>query len=264
MSSAQNSALWAIANGQTNQLATDQRLDAAKDASLAALDAFQAPQLGTLQGGYDQGQAEYAKAASLYDPYVSAGTSALSALSDASGVNGAAGSDRATAAFRASPGYQYDVDQATDAVARKASATGALGSGNTLAAISDRAGHMADDEYGSYKAGLSGLAQLGYGATGAQAGLTKGIGDLDVSFGRDNASVYANTGNRSAGVITGTAAGQASNDLSSTNLISSLALQGGQAADKERAANNPLSIAIGGLTGLAGLAKATNGAGMGR
>jgi hypothetical protein len=98
-------------------------------------------------------------------------------------------------------------------VARKAASLGIAGSGNTQAAIADRAGHMADAEYGSWQDRLDGINRLGYAATGAQAGVDRGIGDLYANEGQGVAGVYGNDAARKAGITTGIA-GTSANALS--------------------------------------------------
>lgn len=146
--------------------------------------------LSSLKSGYTSANRDYDTAIDLYDPFVSAGRKAFDQYTDATGVNGQEGHDRAVSNFRAGPGYSWMVDQATDAVARKASALGALGSGNTMAAITDRASGLADQEFDDYLDRLNGVAQVGYDATGRQAGLHQGKGDLDAQYGRDRAEVH--------------------------------------------------------------------------
>src|SRR6185295_5318786 len=85
---------------------------------------------------------------------------------DSLGINGAGGNDRATQAFQAGPGYQYQVQQALDQTNRAAAATGGLQGGNTLAALSDRAGNMANQEYGNWQSKLGGLIAPEFQAVG--------------------------------------------------------------------------------------------------
>jgi hypothetical protein len=143
--------------------------------------------LSALRTGFNTAGADIQRATGRFDPYVTTGLAALGGYTDAIGMNGAEGNDRAVAAFRAGPGYEWAVDQATDAVARKAGAIGALGSGNTMAAISDRAGHMADQEFDDYLDRLNGVVGLGYNATTAQAGLDQDLANLRMQYGRDRA-----------------------------------------------------------------------------
>jgi hypothetical protein len=204
-----------------------------------------------LDTGYDGARDQYGKASALYDPYASAGLAALGQYGNTIGLNGQQGYDQATASFRASPGYQYTVDQATDQVARKASATGALGSGNTLAAITDRAGNLADQEYQSYQNRLQGMSQMGLQATGAQAGLTKGIGDLDASQGTAKAGMFTGLGTSLAGLDTGLAQNLSNNNMAVATGQGQAVTSAGQASDAAKQANSNLLLgALGSIAGL--------------
>lgn len=147
-------------------------------------------QLRSLTSGYSQALDANTRERKLYDPYAQTGLAAFNQYADASGVNGQEGYDRAEGSFRASPGYEWQVDQATDAVARKASALGALGSGNTMTAITDRASNLADLEYDDYLGRLDNLGKMGFAATGAQADVLSDRADLWTGRGRDLASVH--------------------------------------------------------------------------
>lgn len=146
--------------------------------------------LNELGRGYRAAAGNYKNAIGQYKPYANTGKSAFNLMADAYGVNGQEKADAARGAFKESPGYQYQVDQATDAVARKASALGALGSGNTMQAVSDRAQNMADQEWGDWISGLNNLGQYGFNATGAQANLMQGLGTLRAQEGRDKSNIY--------------------------------------------------------------------------
>lgn len=87
-------------------------------------------------------------------------------------MNGPEGNARAVDAFHAGPGYNYAVDQSLEGVNRKAAATGVLAGGNTLAALSDRAGNMANQEYGSWLDRLNGYVSPELAATGGVASAT--------------------------------------------------------------------------------------------
>lgn len=88
---------------------------------------------------------------------------------DSLGINGPEGNARATGAFQAGPGYQWQVDQATDAAARNAAKLGMANSGNTLAEIGNRAQNLANQEYGNWQSQLGGLSNTGVGITGQTA-----------------------------------------------------------------------------------------------
>src|SRR5258706_15039579 len=72
------------------------------------------------------------------------------------GLNGAGGNADATGAFQASPGYNWQRDQAIEATARNANRFGA--GGNELAALTDRANNLANQEYGNSQDRLAGFA----------------------------------------------------------------------------------------------------------
>jgi hypothetical protein len=166
--------------------------------------------------------------APLADKYGRATTLGL----DAIGANGPEGNARAVEAFRAGPGYDYRVDQTLDGVARKANALGVSMGGNTLAELSDRAGSMADQEYGAWVDRLNGYVSPELAATGGQATATMA-----------KAPVYTTTASNLAGLGTTT-----------TNGITS---QNTQAANAEMAGSSNLwglglnlaKLGVGALTG---------------
>lgn len=238
--------MLANANNQNRQI-LDQGYGRAEDMLVDRTNSA----LGSLGQGYDAARGEYARAQAMYNPYAQAGLTALGEYGNSIGLNGQAGYDAAKAAFRASPGYQYTVDQATDQVARKASALGALGSGNTMTAIQDRAANLADQEYNGYQNRLQGMTQLGYQATGAQAGLQKGIGDLYASQGTGSAALYASEGQNLANVETGHANQVANSNLTAAGAMGQNANSAGQATDAARNANSNLLLGLGaGLLGM--------------
>lgn len=162
------------------------------------LDRAQGNALASLGQGYGQARndltTQYTAAIDRLNPWVTAGTGALSTYQGSLGQGGQAERDAAVAQFQNSPGYQYAVDQASDATARKASALGALGSGNTMAAIADRAQNMQNQEYGAWQDRLNGLSNTGLTAANAQAGLQGTFGSqlagLGTQQGRDESGVY--------------------------------------------------------------------------
>lgn len=97
---------------------------------------------------------------------------------DALGINGQAGQQRAQQAFQTNPGYQFSIDQAIDQVARSGVAKGAA-TGNTLAGITDRAGQIANQEYGNYLTRLGGFVPQEASTVGAGAGALSGLYSTD-------------------------------------------------------------------------------------
>ena len=81
--------------------------------------------------------------------------------------------------FRTNPGYDFAVNQATEAAKRNASSLGMLGSGNTMIGIADRAQGMADQQFQQYLDNLYRASGQGLQASTSQAGYTAGLGDLE-------------------------------------------------------------------------------------
>lgn len=154
--------------------------------------------LASLGQGFDQARTDlntqYTGAIGRLDPWADAGKNALGVYQGSLGLGGDAARDSAVASYRASPGYERRVAEATDAVARKASALGALGSGNTMQAISDRANYLADEDYGRWQGQLQGLSDRGQQAATTQAGLQgqlgNQLGNLGQAQGTSEAGLY--------------------------------------------------------------------------
>lgn len=127
---------------------------------------------GTLTDAEGRALGTLDQASGLYNPLTAKYGRASDLGLDALGVNGPAGNSRAVSAFQAGPGYQYAVDQSLEGVKRSANASGDPLGGNTLAALSDRAGNLANQEYGNWLTRLQGYVQPELSATGAQAGYT--------------------------------------------------------------------------------------------
>lgn len=195
--------------------------DPAKDAAAkntALLQANQAAGTNTLTQGQNSATGALDQAAGYYAPLAQKYGGATSLALDALGVNGATGNQRATSAFQASPGYQYSVDQALQNTLRTANAAGggsAANSGNTLAALSDRAGNMANQEYQTWVNNLNGYVSPELQATGGEASATAA-----------KAPVYTNTASNIANL--------------GTNTTNAIANQNTQAANAQMAGSGNL------------------------
>lgn len=97
---------------------------------------------------------------------------------DSLGVNGPDGNARAVNSFQAGPGYQWSLDEANRAGVRAASATGMVQSGNTLAALQDRAQGIAGQAYSDWQNKLGGLVSPEMTATTANAGIDTTLAGL--------------------------------------------------------------------------------------
>ncbi len=149
--------------------------------------------MGYMDQGLNAARPQYDKAISLYDDYVNQGGAANKAYGDAIGLGGQDGYDRTVDSFRTGPGYQFAVDQATEAAKRNASSLGMLGSGNTMMAIADRSQGLADQQWRSYLDDLFRASGQGLQATSQQAGLVTGLGDLEYGHGAAKAGLAHGT-----------------------------------------------------------------------
>ena len=79
-------------------------------------------------------------------------------------------------AFQASPGYQYNVNQATDAAKSMAAASGQAGSPAVQQALAEQISGMAAQDYNNWMNNTLGLYNQGYGGlqNQSQMGLTAG------------------------------------------------------------------------------------------
>lgn len=250
---ARNVGIWGFSQAQDAIGKGQGILDTAKAGSLDAL--------GRSRGDIST---QYAGAIDRLNPWSSAGQGALGMYQNSLGLNGAGGNTAAVGAFQASPGYQYQVDQATDAVARKASALGALGSGNTAAAIADRARNMANTEYGGWQDRLNGLSTTGMAAANAQAGYQTQMGGALAGLGQYEAGLgaqYAGLGvnNLWQGTTAGLNAVQGAQKQAADNVASRNSLT----ANIIGSGINLLGMGMGGGTTLGGNLLSFGGKGMG-
>jgi len=143
---------------------------------------------GFLDQGLGDARTTYERAASPFAGFIESGNQANAAYGDAIGLNGPEGNDRAVEAFRAGPGYNFQVDQANEAIKRNAAATGMLGSGNTLIGISDRTRSMADTEYQGYLDNLFRGTGQGLQAASGQAGVLGQLAGAELGTGQNKAN----------------------------------------------------------------------------
>lgn len=146
----------------------------------------------------EQRSADYLnQAANQFSPYNQTGLAANGMVANALGLNGAAGNAAAQGAFQAGPGYQFALDQAMQGVNRAAAAGGMSASGNALIAAQDRAGQLANQEYGTWLDRLIGQSGMGLNAAGQTAGAYNNLANL-----------YQNTANQRLGLDTSVTQGR--------------------------------------------------------
>ncbi|MCJ2012060.1 hypothetical protein [Methylobacterium sp. J-076] len=212
---------------------------------------------GDVANQYGQTQNYLGQLGSLYQPLTQGGSNAYQAYLNATGANGAAGSQAATSAFQASPGYQYSMDQALGAVQRSAAARGGLAGGNATSDILKTATGLADQGYQqyvsnlgnaaqSYQQGLAGQAQgLGLQANASQ-GYGSALSGLDTGEGNARASILG----QGANVQTGLGQGFVNLTNNATNAITSANNTNAQA--QSQASENALGAILGGANLIGG------------
>ena len=142
---------------------------------------------------------QYSQARSMYDPYAQQGGRANALYGDALGVNGADKRGAATANFSQNNPYsQAGDDYAMNGVMRQMASRGQSG-GNALLAAQRVGSERWDQRYNNWMGQLQGAGQQGLQATGAQAGLTQGMGDIQSGYGQQMAGNAINYGNAMAG-----------------------------------------------------------------
>lgn len=186
--------------------------------------------------------------ATNYDPYTSAGNSALQRLLAGLGLGG--GGEDFTAAYRALPGYQAGLDTGTDAALRAGNAGGTLASGRTLKQLQRFGSDYEDQRSGSYLDRLYAASGMGLQATGAKTGVqSQGLGgELQGDLAGANQQFGA-AGTIGQGMVAGEQAKQTAlgNLLTTAGYLGGAALGGpigGQLGSLWRA--TPSSFATGG------------------
>ena len=118
-----------------------------------------------------------------YQPYINAGQGALGTLTDQYGQlisNPGQMMNQMGAGFQQSPGYQYNVQQSTNAANQAAAAGGMLGSPQEQQQLAQTTSGLADQDYYNYLdhvtglygqglSGMSGINQMGYNASDQMA-----------------------------------------------------------------------------------------------
>lgn len=127
----------------------------------------------------------------LFSGYTDTGGQANAMLANATGLNGAEGAQDARNAFYTDPGYEWQQQQAMDAVQRQAAAGGGSVGGSALSALQTTSQGMAQGQYGDWVRRLGGMAGQGLQATG-------GVANAAVGAGNNISNAYNNMGNNTA------------------------------------------------------------------
>lgn len=147
---------------------------------------------GTSKGYLDENRSTFDDLAGLGTKYGGATNLLLGGLGAGTDADRTAAYD----AFRAQPGQQYAIDQASDAAARKGNALG-VGTGNIIDSVRSTAQNVADQQWGSYLDRLAGFISPEVQTTaGAASGRSANLGALSGLSQQDatnRINVYGNS-----------------------------------------------------------------------
>jgi hypothetical protein len=128
-------------------------------------------------------------------PFLRGGTAALGTYLGTLGLGGPGARRQAMQQFQTSPGYQYQLQQGTQAAERAAASRGLMGSGAEQQALQRVGQQLANQQYGSWQnrlASLTGLgAQTGRGMAGQQLQGGTSLAQLGLGYGRTLADLYS-------------------------------------------------------------------------
>lgn len=166
-------------------------------------------QVDAYNKGIDEQHRQFDLTRSDFAPYLKAGTSALSGVSDLTGLNGAPQQQSAIDALKASPFYQTLFRTGLETNLQNASATGGIRGGNEQRSLADFGSDTLMQTIQQQLASLGGLANIGQNATAqtgafggdASAAITKLLGSIGganasgaLAKGGINASMWNNAG----------------------------------------------------------------------
>lgn len=183
---------------------------AAAQAQENALRLGQTQAQSAITGGLNQATGSYTAGIAPFLSNLQTAQGGQTAYANATGVNGPAGNAQALQNFQASPGYQYQLQQATDNYLRNQASTGMLGSGNTAAGVTNLASNLANQGWQQYVQNLS--PWIGASTQNAQ-GVQQGYNTL----GGAQLATGNTLGSLAYGTNVGIGNAQASADLAGLN-----------------------------------------------
>lgn len=149
-------AIAGLAVGGATLYSANKQAGAAADASAAQVQASQA--------GIEEQRRQFDAIQKLLSPFVTAGTGALTAQQDLTGLNGVDAQQRAISALQSGPQFTAMLKQGETSILQNASATGGLRGGNTQGALAQFSPQLLaatiNDQYGK----LGGISSMGLGA----------------------------------------------------------------------------------------------------
>jgi hypothetical protein len=197
-------------------LFSDKNEQKAADALKAGFQTGKKDAYGEIDKGLAGANQDYASAlggyAGLSDTFNKGSTMYANAL----GLNGADGNAAATGAYQTGPGYQFSVDQALQAVERRAGAQGQLGSGQTGIDTINQAYGIANKDYGSWLDRLGGYDAKALGTADSKANIYGDMAGMDYGAGTAKAGYGWNAATGQANAQAGFEAGK---DQTGANII---------------------------------------------
>jgi hypothetical protein len=169
----------------------------ATDLNLARLGSLKNEGMGYLDAGKTGAIDALNTAGGYYAPLTAKYGAGTDLYLDSLGVNGAEGNQRAVNAFQTNPGYDFQVNQALDALDRRAASRGMLASGNNTIDTLGTVTGLANQAYTGWQNNLAGLINPELTATGGKAGAQQNI-----------AGVYQNDANNRVALTSGVVNGQ--------------------------------------------------------
>ena len=139
---------------------------------------------GAQQNAMAAARADLTGASNGYNPYAKQGKVAWQQLGNATGVNGMANQKDYAASFQTDPGFQAAQDYGMQGLQRSAAARGALDSGGAAKELYQYGQQGLLGQYNQRVQQLKDQANMGYSATGAQAGVANTMANLDQTGGQ--------------------------------------------------------------------------------
>ena len=176
---------------------------------------------GELQNTANNATADFST--NYFSPYSTTGQNANMMYANALGLNGPSGDTAATNAFQVSPGYNFALQQGTQAVDRSAAQGGAFGSGNAAIALQNYGQGQAQQQYNNWLNNLNGLNSQGLQAAAGQTGVEQSLANIQTGLGQNEANVITGTANNAANALTsGANADMSANAQGTSNIFSAL------------------------------------------
>lgn len=149
-------------------------------------------QQNAANAGINQQNIQFEAVQKLLEPYVKAGTGALTGQQDLIGINGADAQSKAITALQGSPQFTSLLKAGNDNILANASATGGLRGGNTQGALAQFSPQLLNQIIDQQYARLGGLTSIGQNAAA-------GVGNAGMATGNQISALLQQQGAAAAG-----------------------------------------------------------------